>query len=181
MIDTLTPRHILMYGNAGRDIFTPYIERGIPVTFYDRPERNAAMPEKNVSMPITLTVAEFEKKYSLHDSSIDKIEYDAENKKLTPTIDFCFWMQRWYDKNHAKNGLIAVTFDNISHYSYDDYDPSKLFSDYTPEIWHTEIDEDGMLIMYTFGFVRYEPGEDLYPIMKIKADNVTVTDLNTPT
>lgn len=55
MIDTLTPRHILMYGNAGRDIFTPYIERGIPVTFYDRPERNAAMPEKNVSMPITLT------------------------------------------------------------------------------------------------------------------------------
>lgn len=130
---------------------------------------------------INLTVSEFEERYYLHDSSIEKIFYDEENHRLTLTIDFCFWMQRWYDKNHAKNGLISVTFDNVADYVYEDYDPSKLFSDYTPDILHTEIDEDGRLILYTFEFVRYEPGEDIYPVMKIKADNVTVTDLNKPT
>ena len=127
-----------------------------------------------------MTIKYFEEKYYLHDSSIDQIDYDEENRRLTLTIDFCFWMQRWYDKSHVKNGLISVTFDNVSHYTYEDYDPSKLFSDYTPDILHTEI-EDDTLILYTFEFVRYEPGEDLYPIMKIKADNVTVTDLNQPT
>ena len=126
---------------------------------------------------ITLTLAEFEYKYYLHDSSIEKIEYDDANKTLKLTIDFCFWMQNWYDKTTPTNGLIAVTFENVSHYSYEDYDPSKLFSDYTPEILQTEIAQDGMLILYTFEFVRYEPGEDLYPVMKIKADNVEVEEL----
>ena len=55
-----------------------------------------------------MTLAEFENKYYLHDSSIDKIEYDAADKKLTLTIDFCFWMQNWYDKNHAENGLMKT-------------------------------------------------------------------------
>ena len=35
MIDTLKPRHILMYGKKGRNFFDKYIERGIPVTFYE--------------------------------------------------------------------------------------------------------------------------------------------------
>ena len=125
---------------------------------------------------INLTLAEFAGRYYLHDSSIEKIEYDATNKTLALTIDFCFWMQNWYDKTTPTNGLIAVTFDNVAHYSYEGYDPSKLFSDYTPEILHTEI-ADGMLILYTFEFVRYEPGEDLYPIMKIRAGNVEVEEL----
>lgn len=97
-----------------------------------------------------MTIAEFEEKYYLHDSSIEKIEYDATNKRLTLTIDFCFWMQIWYDKETPENGLIAVTFDNVSYYVYEDYDPSKFFSDYTPEILQTKIDEDGMLITQTF-------------------------------
>ena len=125
---------------------------------------------------INLTLAEFAARYYLHDSSIEKIEYDATNKTLALTIDFCFWMQNWYDKTTPTNGLIAVTFENVAHYSYEGYDPSKLFSDCTPEILHTEI-ADGMLILYTFEFVRYEPGEDLYPIMKIRADNVEVEEL----
>ena len=81
-----------------------------------------------------MTVAEFEEKYYLHDSTIDKIEYDA-------------------------------------------YDPSKLFSDFTPEILDTEVEDNGTLILFTFEFVRYEPGEDLYPIMRIRAENVTVEEL----
>jgi hypothetical protein len=126
---------------------------------------------------INLTLTEFEYKYYLHDSDIEKIEYDAENKTLTLTIEFCFWMQNWYDKATPKNGLIAVTFENVSHYSYEGYDPSKLFNDCEPEILQTEIADDGTLVIYTFEFVRYEPGEDLYPIMKIHADNVEVEEI----
>ena len=125
---------------------------------------------------INLTITEFEEKYYLHDSTIDKIEYDAENKTLRLEIDFCFLMQIWYEQGTPENGLIAVTFENVSFYEYEDYDPSKLFSDYTPEILDTEIEND-MLILYTFEFVRYEPGEDLYPIMRIKAENVTVEEI----
>ena len=128
-----------------------------------------------------MTITEFEEKYYLHDSTIEKIDYDANNKRLTLTIDFCFWMQIWYDKETPENGLISVTFDNVSYYVYENYDPSKLFSDYTPEILQTKIDYDGILNIYTFEFVRYEPGEDLYPVMKIKADNVTVIDLKQST
>lgn len=125
-----------------------------------------------------MTLAEFEEKYYLHDSSIDEIEYDAENRTLRLKIDFCFWMQNWYNEGELPNGFIAVTFDNVTFYEYEDYDPSKLFSDFTPEILHTEIADDGTLIMYTFEFVRYEPGEDLYPVMRIKADSVTVAELS---
>lgn len=124
-----------------------------------------------------MTLQEFRAKYYLHDSSIEKIDFDAENKTLTLTIEFCFWMQNRYDKTTPKNGLIAVTFENVSHYSYDGYDPSKLFSDSAPEILQTEIADDDTLVIYTFEFVRYEPGEDLYPVMKIKAANVEVTEL----
>ena len=124
-----------------------------------------------------MTLQEFRRQYYLHDSSIEKIDFDAENKTLTLTIEFCFWMQLWYDKTTPKNGLIAVTFENVSHYSYEGYDPSKLFNDCEPEILQTEIADDGTLVIYTFEFVRYEPGEDLYPIMKIHADNVEVEEI----
>ena len=124
-----------------------------------------------------MTIEQFVEGYYLHDSSLVKVEFDAEKKILALTIEFCFWMQNWYDKTTPKNGLIAVTFENVSNYSYDGYEPSKLFSDCTPEILQTEIADDGALIIYTFEFVRYEPGEDLYPVMKIKADNVEVTEL----
>ncbi|MBR2733420.1 MAG: hypothetical protein IKD80_04125 [Selenomonadaceae bacterium] len=130
--------------------------------------------QEDVTEAINVTLAEFEDRYYLHDSSIDKIDFDADKKILTLTIDFCFWMQNWYDATIPKNGLITVTFENVSRYSYEDYDPTKFFCDRTPEILHTEISDDGTLILCTFEFVRYEPGEDLYPVMKINADNVIV-------
>lgn len=38
MTETLNPSHILVYGKKGRNFFDKYIERGIPVTFYDPPD-----------------------------------------------------------------------------------------------------------------------------------------------
>lgn len=42
---------------------------------------------------IKLTTVEFEKNFSLHDSSIEKIDYDVENKKL-----ICHWFENFDDK-----------------------------------------------------------------------------------
>ena len=126
---------------------------------------------------IKLTLVEFEKNFSLHDSIIEKIFYDNENKKLILEIDCCYWFENFDDKKDFINGKISATFENVSYYSYEDYDPSKLFGDCVPEILQTEIDDDGILNICTFEFVRYEPGEDIYPIMKIKAENVEVVEL----
>ena len=125
-----------------------------------------------------LTLAEFEKNFSLHDSNITKIDYDAENKKLILEIDYCHWFENFDDKKDFINGKISATFENVFNYSYEGYDPSKLFGDYDPEILQTEIDDEGILTIYTFEFVRYEPGEDIYPVMKIKAENVEVVELS---
>lgn len=78
----------------------------------------------------------------------------------------------WHIYNPFTKGKI-----DLYYYSYEGYDPSKLFNDCTPEILQTEIADDGTLVIYTFEFVRYEPGEDLYPVMKIKAANVEVAEL----
>ena len=79
---------------------------------------------------IKLTFAEFEKIFSLHDSSIEKIEYDVENKKLNLEIDCCHWFENFDDKKIFINRKIFATFENVSYYFYEDYDLSKLFSDY---------------------------------------------------
>ena len=124
-----------------------------------------------------MTLADFEKNFSLHDSDITKIDYNAENKKLILEIDCCHWFENFDDEKNFISGKISATFENVSAYSYDDYDPNKLFGDFEPEILQTEIASDGVLNIYTFEFVRYEPGEDIYPIMKIKAENVEVVEL----
>lgn len=45
-----------------------------------------------------LTLVKFEKNFSLHDSDITKIYYDAENKKLIPEIDYRHWFENFDDK-----------------------------------------------------------------------------------
>lgn len=154
MVETLNPRHILMYGNAGRNIFTPYIERGIPVTFYDRPQRN---------MPITLTVAEFEKKYSLHDSGIEEIEYSAENKKLTLTV-------------YNQHGLTELIFDSVSLFEYDGHEFKNILEDIDTEVVTTEFKDDVLKIIIRE--YKDAPFDEDYFQIKIKAESVTINPLD---
>ena len=157
MVETLRPRHILMYGNTGRNIFTPYIERGIPVTFYDRPRKDA-------TLPITLTVAEFAKKYSLHDGNIDEMEYDAENKKLTLTI-------------YIQNGLAEFIFDNVSVFEYNQQKLSNSISeDIDAEVVTTEFNE-GVLKIIVSEYKDELFDEDYFQI-NIKAESVTINPLD---
>ena len=127
---------------------------------------------------INLTLAEFAARYYLHDSSIEKIEYDAVDKTLALTIDFCFWMQNWYDKTTPTNGLIAVTFEGVSVFEYDNNITDRIFSDeLDSEIWDAELDGDGYLNFFSVEYIYNSDGNDIYWNLKIKADNVEVEEL----
>ena len=126
---------------------------------------------------IELTLQEFRGQYYLHDSSIEKIEYDADKKVLTIKIDFCFWMQLWYDKTTPKNGLIAVTFEDVSIFEYDEDIADKIFSDeLDSEIRDAELDADGNLEFFSVEY-DYNSDDDIYWLLKINAANVEVTEL----
>lgn len=123
-----------------------------------------------------MTIPEFEEKYYLHDSTIDKIEYDAENKKLTLTIDFCFWMQLWYEQGKPENGYIAVTFENVSFYEYEDREITAVLDNLDTEIRTAKIDETGALEILMWEYLK-KIDDDIYPTIKIKAENVTIEEL----
>ena len=125
-----------------------------------------------------MTLQDFRSKYYLHDSSIEKIEYDAVDKTLALTIDFCFWMQNWYDKTTPTNGLIAVTFEGVSVFEYDNNITDRIFSDeLDSEIWDAELDGDGCLNFFSVEYIYNPDGNDIYWNLKIKADNVEVEEL----
>lgn len=124
-----------------------------------------------------MTIAEFEEKYYLHDSSIEKVEYDAANKKLVLTICFCFWMQLWYNQNELPNGYIAVTFENVSLFEYEDHEITEILSDLDTEIRNTKVDAAGTLFIFMWEYVS-KIDEDIYPVIKIKAENVTVKEIS---
>ena len=125
-----------------------------------------------------MTIQEFREKYYLHDSSIEKIDFDADKKVLTMKIEFCFWMQNWYDKTTPKNGLIAVTFENVSRFEYDDDIADKIFSDeLDSEIRDAEPDADGNLEFFSVEYSFNSDSDDIYWLLKVKAANVEVTEL----
>ena len=125
-----------------------------------------------------MTIQEFREKYYLHDSSIEKIDFDADKKVLTMKIEFCFWMQNRYDKTTPKNGLIAVTFENVSRFEYDDDIADRIFSDeLDSEIRDAEPDADGNLEFFSVEYSFNSDSDDIYWLLKVKAANVEVTEL----
>lgn len=67
---------------------------------------------------------EFIERYYLHDSYIQKVEYDILNRKITLDIMFSFWMQDFYKKGDAKQGTIKAVFRNVSKYNCDGGNPA---------------------------------------------------------
>ena len=125
---------------------------------------------------IKLTLAEFAKKYYLHDSSIEKINFDEKNKILTLTIEFCFWMQNWYKNDEPTNGKISVTFENVSLFEYEQHDFNNILENLDTEVCSTEFDDDGALEILIREYVDY-PLQMYFWLIKINADNVEVTEL----
>ena len=124
-----------------------------------------------------MTIKDFAEKYNLHDSGIEKIFYDAENKKLVLTIEFCFWMQNWFVEDEPSNGRISATFENVSVFDYDENISEKIFSEELDnEILNAKL-EDENLILNLRETVSYQPLQEIFYKLKIKAENVEVVEL----
>ena len=107
----------------------------------------------------------------MHDSSIEKVSFDAEKKILTLEIEFCFRWQPWYDKSEPSNGLIRATFKDVSIFEYDDDIAKRIFSDeLDSEILKGELDEEGNLVFFS-------NDEEIYWQLKVNAANVEVEEL----
>ena len=63
-----------------------------------------------------MNIKEFDEKYYLHDSLVNSIAHDERNKTVTIMLDFCYWMQQDYKKGEQENGLLKVTFKNVTEY-----------------------------------------------------------------
>lgn len=85
-------------------------------------------------------------------------------------------MQLWYDKNEPSNGLILVTFNDVSRFEYDDNIADKIFDELDNEIWEADIDDVGLKFFSVETI--YKPNcEDIYWTLKINAANVEVEEL----
>ena len=111
-----------------------------------------------------MTLYELRERYYFHDSSIVKVDFDADKKILTLEIFFCFWMQEFYDKNEPSNGLIRLTFEDVSLFEYDDDIANRIFPDeLDSEILEGELDEEGNLVFFSVETPDFsDDDEDIY-------------------
>lgn len=125
-----------------------------------------------------MTLYELREKYYFHDSSIVKVTFDADKKILMLEIEFCFWMQPWYDKSEPSNGLIRLTFEDVSLFEYDKDIAERIFSDIDSEILKGELDAEGNLVFFSVETPDFsDDDEDIYWQLKINAANVEVEEL----
>ncbi len=125
-----------------------------------------------------MNIKELAAKYYLHDSSVEKINFDEKNKNLTLTIEFCFWMQNWYKNDEPTNGKISVIFENVSLFEYDENISDRIFSnELDSEIYSAEIDDDGNFVIFSVETIYDSDCDDIYWQLKIKSENVKVTEL----
>ncbi|MBR4153409.1 MAG: hypothetical protein IKT98_10695 [Selenomonadaceae bacterium] len=125
-----------------------------------------------------MTIAEFDEKYYLHDSSIENIDFDANKKVLKFKIFFCFWMQLWYDKNEPPNGWIRVTFNDVSCFEYYAAIADRIFdAEIDSEIRSSKLDKDGNFTIFAVDTDFNSERDDIYYLLKINAASVEVEEL----
>lgn len=125
-----------------------------------------------------MNLHELRDRYYFHDSSIVKVAFDAEKNFLTLEISFCFWMQEWYDKNEPSNGLIRLTFMDVSFFEYDAIIADRIFSDkLDSEIRSVKLDDRNLVFFSVETPDFSNDDEDIYWQLKINAANVEVEEL----
>ena len=65
-----------------------------------------------------MTIKEFVEKYNLHDSLLESINYDKNNRKATLSIDFCYWQQEDYEETLSETGMVLIEFDDVISLNY---------------------------------------------------------------
>ena len=64
-----------------------------------------------------MLIKDFVDQYTLHDSLIESILYNDNEKRLEMVIDFCSWMQDGYKDTEPETGIILLTFEGVDAYN----------------------------------------------------------------
>ncbi len=113
-----------------------------------------------------MKLQELEKKYYMHDSYFEKVEYNEQARTALTLVNFAFWMQDWYDDKNPENGILRLEFANVETFNYT-ADVDKVTQG---SIIRTEIKDD-MLV-----FAIYDDVSDEYSELSIRAEDVVVEE-----
>ena len=87
-----------------------------------------------------MTIKNFAAKYSLHDSTIARIEYAAD-KILALTIESCWWLPSDGKLGEMINSMIRATFEDVSRFEYDDSIADRILdAEINSEVFNDDID-----------------------------------------
>lgn len=114
-----------------------------------------------------MTLQEFQSKYNFHDSFFESMKYDEHNAELVLIINFAFWMQKDFPDGNEENGLLKVTFHNVTDYKCKGGDPSGNFVG----ILNTASDGD------TFIFNMFDDESGDFIELSIKSPDVSAEKL----
>lgn len=68
-----------------------------------------------------MTIKEFVQNYNLHDSLLERIDYDKEAATVTLHVDFCYWQQNSYTDEMPETGNIIIKFSKCVDFQYIPY------------------------------------------------------------
>lgn len=109
---------------------------------------------------------EFIDKYNLHDSLLERVEYDKNLAKVCLTIDFCYWQQTEYSDQKPETGIIQLCFSGIDVFRHTSY---CINSDEIVEAVSNDIDE--------FEIKVYNDTTDAYYVFYIRATEVNIINM----
>lgn len=109
-----------------------------------------------------MTISAFIQTYNLHDSLLESITVDKDEKTVRLGIDFCYWQQGDYDDRLPETGLAHVHFFDVERV---DYEPWEINSD---DILQCAYDNE----TNTFRMDVLDASYDLHSI-RIKATHVS--------
>lgn len=123
-----------------------------------------------------MTIKDFAARYSLHDSTITRIEFDAANKILALTIEACWWLPTYSKQGEMISSVIRATFLDVSRFEYDDCIADRIFdAEINSEVRTSKIDANGNFIVFAVDF--HPKREDIYYQLTICAETVEVKEL----
>jgi hypothetical protein len=114
-----------------------------------------------------LKIETFIEEYDLHDSLIEKIQFNGE--KLVLDIDLCNWRQKNYNSDEDEMKEIKVIFENVQSYHLDSTNDA-VDSDSILEISCSTVDSSSTSKDIKIVF----EGEGDIKIMTFRSENVTV-------
>lgn len=110
-----------------------------------------------------MTIKEFTQNYNLHDSLLEKIDYDEKAATVKLYVDFCYWLQNSYTDEMPETGNIVIKFSECEDLQYNPY---RINND---EISKVISNNENEIVLTVFNDLS-----EKYIEIKIKASSVSV-------